>query len=274
MVCKNCGAPLDDGVKFCQSCGSAVNDNNVNQTNMPGVSNQEQMNNQPMYNQNQIYNQPMYNQNQMYNQPVYQPVKKNNLGLWITLGVVGAIVLIGIAFFIIIAYTAYNTTKESDKKLDDYMEQAESDKELNNYMEQEKNDNKKYGFNQKFVFDEFEITVGSNYTFTTVNNKYSEYYEKPIIKLPVTIKNLSSETRKLNMFDYKIYDAQGVEAKNVATIMNLQLEADDTLDYAGKLKTGASYVKYMYFLYNGNGTYSIEFDNYTEHYNVEFEIKK
>ena len=58
-----------------------------------------------------------------------------------------------------------------------------------------------------------------------------------------------------------------LSAKTVANI-------DEAIDYAGDLQPGASYTKYIYALYDGDGKYVIEFDNYREKKSVQLNIKK
>ena len=68
------------------------------------------------------------------------------------------------------------------------------------------------------------------------------------------------------MFFYKLFGAQGTETSDVSIYF------DDAIDYAGDLKPGASYKKYFYIVYDTDGKYSIDFDNYTEKKYVEFNI--
>lgn len=119
-----------------------------------------------------------------------------------------------------------------------------------------------------FIFDDLEITLGTDITFTKVNNRFSDYNGKDVVKLPITVKNLTDETHGLNMFYYEFYGSQGTEVENVASYFK------ESIDYAGDLRSGASYTKYMYFIYDGNGEYAIEFDNYSEKINVVFDINK
>lgn len=126
-----------------------------------------------------------------------------------------------------------------------------------------------YGFEDTFTFDDLEITFGSDYTFTTISNQYSDYYGKDIVRVPVTVTNKSTETHGLNMFYYTIYGTTGTKVNNVSTWFS-----DDSLDYAGDLRSGASYTKYIYFVYDADGTYVFEFDNYSEEVEVELEISK
>lgn len=125
-----------------------------------------------------------------------------------------------------------------------------------------------YGFNETFFFDDLEITIGENYTFDTVRNKFSDYNNQLVVKLPITIKNNSSDTHGLNMFYYDIYGSNGTEVENLGSYF------DDDIDYAGDLRSGASYTKYIYLQYDGDGIYAIEFDNYASNVTVEFSIVK
>ncbi len=127
---------------------------------------------------------------------------------------------------------------------------------------------KTYGLGETFTFDDLEITLGSDISFTTIKNEYSEHNGKDVIKLPITVKNLKDETHGLNMFNYKVYGSQGAEADTVSSYF------DDAVDYAGDLRSGASYTKYMYFIYDGNGQYTIEFDDWSTKIIVEFDVNK
>lgn len=127
---------------------------------------------------------------------------------------------------------------------------------------------KSYGLGETFTFDDLEITLGSDISFTTIKNDYSEYNGKDVIKLPITVKNLKDETHGLNMFYYKVYGSQGSKSNSVTSYF------DDGVDEAGDLRSGASYTKYMYFIYDGNGKYAIEFDNWSTKITVEFDVNK
>lgn len=138
-------------------------------------------------------------------------------------------------------------------------------KKIDDAIETEKD--KKYSLGETFTFDDLEITLGDKITFTKVKNQFSEHNKKSVVKVPITVKNVKDETHSLNMFYYKRYGSQGVELDDVSAYF------DDSVDYAGDLRTGASYTKYLYLLYDGDGTYAIEFDNWTTKITVEFEVK-
>lgn len=149
MNCPKCNAPLNEGDKFCQTCGSVINqptpqpeqpqvvENNVQQpVQTPVVENNMQ---QPMPNMQQ----PMNNV-----QPQVAPVgnvptepKKNNTIVYVLLGVI-AVLLAGVIF---LAVSSGSDDKEKEDKKDD--------KEI----VEEKDD------------DDDEEVVASNYTKSNVN---------------------------------------------------------------------------------------------------------
>lgn len=145
---------------------------------------------------------------------------------------------------------------------------SSSDYDNKNDVDTVINKNKVYGFDETFVFDNLEITIGSNYSFTVVQNRFSDYNNHEVLKLPVTVKNISSDTHGLNMFSYTCYGSNGTEVEKLGSYF------DEDIDYAGDLRSGASYTKYMYFEYDGDGLYALEFDNYSTKITVEFQIKK
>ena len=140
----------------------------------------------------------------------------------------------------------------------------------NNNNNQENNNSKQpeYKLDTPFTFDDLEITIGSEYSFDTIANQFSDYNGQSVVKVPITVKNLKDETHSLNMFYYSLFGSQGTELDEVSAYF------DDTVDYAGDLRSGASYTKYLYFLYDGNGTYAIEFNNWSDKVELEFEITK
>lgn len=132
------------------------------------------------------------------------------------------------------------------------------------------NDNEEstYSVNKPFTFDDLEITISDKYSFDTIDNEFSEYDKQTVIKLPVTIKNLKNETHSLNMFYYSFFGSKGTELDSISSFF------DDSVDFAGDLKQNASYDKYFYLLYDGDGTYTIEFDDWSTKISIDIEIKK
>ena len=128
--------------------------------------------------------------------------------------------------------------------------------------------NKTYGLGDTITFDGLELTFDTTYSFDTVINSFSDYNGSTVIKLGVTVKNISNETNHLNMFYYTLFGSQGTELKSVSAYFY------ENIDHAGDLKPGASYKSYFYILYDGDGNYSIDFDNYSQTMSVEFKITR
>lgn len=128
--------------------------------------------------------------------------------------------------------------------------------------------NKSYGLGDTITFDGLELTFDSTYSFATLENRYSDYNGNSVIKLGVNVKNVSSETHSLNMFYYELFGSLGTQLDSVASYF------DDSIDFAGKLRPSASYKSYFYILYDGNGNYSIDFDNFSQQISVEFKVTK
>ncbi len=131
------------------------------------------------------------------------------------------------------------------------------------------NQKKTYGFDEEFEFDDLKIKIGANYSFTTIDNEFSDNYGKSVVKVPITVTNLKNETHGLNMFYYTIYGSKGTKVDSPSTYF-----MDDAVDFAGDLRSDASYTKYLYFIYDGDGNYAIEFNNFSSKKTVEFNIKK
>lgn len=122
-----------------------------------------------------------------------------------------------------------------------------------------------------FQFDDLEITIGKEYSFTVLDNQFSEHDKAEVVKLPVTVKNLKDEAHNLNMFYVKIFGSKGTELDGVSSYFM----DDENIDFAGELRSGASYTKYFHFLYDGDGKYAMDFATLIgKKTTVEFNISK
>lgn len=128
-------------------------------------------------------------------------------------------------------------------------------------------------YGSMFEFDDLEITVGAKdkVSFVKVKNQFSEHNGKDVVKVPVTIKNKKSETHGLNMFYYKYFGSQGTELDSVSAYFSDKKE----MGFAGDLRTDASQEAFMYFLYDGDGEYVVEFsDLFSDPVEVKLDVKK
>lgn len=117
-------------------------------------------------------------------------------------------------------------------------------------------------------FDGLELVFGQ-YTFDQVDNSFSEYNGQYVVKIPVTIKNLSKDPNTLTYFEYKLFGASGIESPDMYVYFS------DDVAQGGNLLSGNSYVKYFHILYDGDGVYTIVFDNFLlDKKTVEITVKK
>lgn len=154
-----------------------------------------------------------------------------------------------ITLFLLVSITGCNN-KEDDKKEDDKKEETK----------------KQYGFNDTFKYEGLEITVGDTYSFDKVQNEYSDLNGKDLIKLPITVKNVSEETNSLTTSQINQFGPNGTE------VDSLFIGDDDDISKASDLRPDASYTKYYYILYDGDGEYVLEFDNWPNR-SIEVKIK-
>lgn len=126
----------------------------------------------------------------------------------------------------------------------------------------------KPGQDQPFNFGSFSITIGSELTWDTIANQYNGKKNVQAVKVPIKMVNTSNETDSLTIFDIKLYGAQGTGLEDVSSFFN------DALTYENSLRPGAEATKYLYLLYDGDGDYYVEFENYTEHVEVKIPITK
>lgn len=121
---------------------------------------------------------------------------------------------------------------------------------------------------ETITFDGLEMTFGQ-YSFTEVNNRYSEHNGKTVVKIPVTIKNVSKEPHSLNMFYYELFGSSGIESDNVSSFFT------DDIIQGGDLLPDSSYTKYFHIIYDGDGVYTVVFsDLWYEKETVEIMVQK
>lgn len=125
--------------------------------------------------------------------------------------------------------------------------------------------------NTKFEFDGFQITIKDNYSMTKVDNMFSEYDQKKVVKVPIKIKNLKDERDSLNMFFYEVYGPK--EDTKLNTVSAYFMEDKKELDFGSKILPGKTVTRNAYFLYEGKGDYVFYFNNNSEEIQAFITIK-
>lgn len=122
--------------------------------------------------------------------------------------------------------------------------------------------------NEEFEFDDLNIKVSNKYELLKLENQYSIYNGRNVIKIPLIITNNSNHNHSLNLFYYDIFDEVGNVIDEVAGYY------DESAYYAEDLKPGESYTKYIYALYYNNDYYSIRIKNKEKEILLKYPIKK
>lgn len=168
-------------------------------------------------------------------------------------------------FWVIIVICLAGIGGASTMKKDEQNNNGQSASSSNSSV---KKDNS-YAPGEEFSFDSLTLKISPEYSFSTIDNMFSDDNGKTVVVIPVTVTNNSDSAKSLNMYSYKGYGTEGVElSKPSAYFM------DESVDFAGDLQPGSSYTRNMYFLYDGNGTYKIEFGYYKTEASVSINIEK
>lgn len=116
------------------------------------------------------------------------------------------------------------------------------------------------------LFDDLEITVDPSITLAEISNQFSELDGSTALVVPVTIKNTGDETSSLNMFYAKYFGSKGTE------LDSLYFFFDDGSDLFKDIRPGASITANYYMLYDGDGTYYLTFNSFSETKEIAIEV--
>ena len=127
---------------------------------------------------------------------------------------------------------------------------------------------KSYTTGAEFEFDNLLLTIG-DYSFDVVDNMFSEYDGQTVVKVAVTIKNLSNSPHSLNRLYCTCFNTSGKESPDVSRFF------DDSVGRGGDLLQDSSCVEYWHILYDGDGVYTIVIDDmlFTSK-TINIEVKK
>lgn len=167
--------------------------------------------------------------------------------------------------FVFAACTTEN--QPSDNSTEDETTEEAANKETEPDTTAEEKNDLTYG--STFVFDDLEITIGNaeSVTWTKIDNQFSDKNGADVIVLPVTVKNLKTESHKLNMFYYKIYGSAGTEAETASSYF-----MDSDIGFAGDMRGGASMTSAFHIVYDGDGDYYIEFSELLASEKIEIKL--
>lgn len=106
--------------------------------------------------------------------------------------------------------------------------------------------------------NEYIIKLGPTYSFSVVNNRFSDkYYGKQVVKLQFTQTNNSNKSGSFNFYGTTIYDPAGHE-----TPWSVSALFDDSISHTGNIMHGVTQTTYLYFPYTGDGIYTVEIEDH------------
>ena len=125
----------------------------------------------------------------------------------------------------------------------------------------------KYTLGSNFTFDQLDITIGTDLKKGTVDNSFSDKNGQDYIIVPIHVTNLSNENHGLNYLYVKAFGSKGTKAD-----IYYYYEDDADISKAGEMRSGASNDINVKIMYDGDGTYCLTFDDWSNEINVEFDV--
>jgi len=115
------------------------------------------------------------------------------------------------------------------------------------------------GLGETFEFDGLsgllEITFGDELVWGQVTNSWSDLYGADVFGVLITVTNIGEETGSLNMFDFVQFGSYGLCLSSIGSSF------DDDITWSADMRAGATQEGFLYFLFDGNGEYAVEFSS-------------
>jgi len=124
------------------------------------------------------------------------------------------------------------------------------------------------GYGQTVTFEGLEMTFGDSIGWDKVDNEFSEHHKKDVVKIPVHVKNVSDDNNSLNFLYVKVFGSKGSETSEVSDYF------ENGILSSGELRPNAEADYYFYLVYDGDGTYYISLENWTDKTELGFKVKK
>ncbi len=184
--------------------------------------------------------------------------------------VLGVLIIIGLIFGLLL-FSAYNKSK-SDRYYDyNYNDRYYEDDYFDDFFDYfdrdfDTSDRGQYNdvkAGETFNFDDYEITILDEAKVI----KYKENgFNESVVKVPIKIKNLTDDRSISLSLEYS-----GPRDKD---IYSFNTHYEDSIFNMGELKKDEEKEGYIYFSYDKDGIYEIEFDNFYEEIDVKINVAK
>ena len=267
MYCEKCGSKNEMTSDFCTNCGNKLNKELSNNTTT--IVNSEEENNTFGWGVLGFFI-PIVGLILFICWKKDRPKASKSAGIGALASIIAKL-LLTILIVVITFMIGFSSVKDlinyTGTDIDNYKDNYDYNDDYDTDTDS-KEESKTVNAGEMFEFSNMQITIGTDYTFTTLNSSNSTKNGMILVKLPITVKNLSNDENHLNMFYSNIYDPSDKKLTKQSSYF------DDTIDSADDLKSGESYTKYYYFEYTTDGIYKVKFNNYTSKIDVNVEVKK
>lgn len=165
-----------------------------------------------------------------------------------------------------------NDEKQTESELES--EKPQSAEPATNQEETAKSDDetvtsKELTYDDEFEFDGYTVVFSPNYSFDKVSNQYSDLNNSDVVVFTLTVTNNNTETGMINPFYISLFGTSGSELDDCSAYFD-----NDLLFGTGKIRSGATADATLHALYDGDGDYYVEFDNFSEKVEVKLPVVK
>lgn len=259
MKCKNCGNVVNSNMSFCTSCGTKLDENTIEKEVVNNSTNEGSGFGWGVLG----FFFPLVGLILFLCWLKTKPKSSKASGIGALIGVI----IWGILGFIItiIVGFAFNSAK-------DYIDNNFNEDNINKYIDEfsdiidEGIDKvspsvQGYSLGDSFEFDGFQVTIGSTYSFDSISGT-------DVVVLPISLKNNSDYAKKFNTFYVNYYNSEGLVTSSRGSFF------DDSLEKIGSINSKDTVNTKMYFTYDKDGGYEIEFNKITQQIKVSFVVTK
>ena len=120
---------------------------------------------------------------------------------------------------------------------------------------------------ESFVFEDMEITFEDDFIWGTVDSQFSDLHGHPLFAVAVTAVNVGSSANSFpSAWSITVFGPDGHELDDP--------RISDDITRAGNVLPGATLSGYFHILFEGDGTYTLQFSNWSDTITLVFDAQQ
>lgn len=132
---------------------------------------------------------------------------------------------------------------------------------------------KEYTLGDTVTAEGFTFEFADSYSFTVLNNRFTDLNGADVVCVPVAITNNSGETGMYSSFDVDIFGSKGIELETVGYYFGD--ETPVSIEETPDVRNGVTVSAAIYMLYDGDGDYFIVLgDGYDKTIEIKVPVEK